>query len=104
MDIEPGPNMVVRAKNPPVAFDEKGNIKRYSPKELKELKGDDPKMPGYSGDFDSLKNGQMVTITLMKKKEVGKPKPGKKEDADFLGENRPQAKMVIIVAEPPPTN
>ena len=35
----------IRLLNPPEAFDDKGRAKKYTPKELKELKGDDLKTP-----------------------------------------------------------
>jgi len=57
----------VRTKNPPVAYDDKGNKKRYTPKELKELKGDS-KLPGYNAGFEDLKNNQIVQVTLVRKK------------------------------------
>lgn len=100
LELEPGENMVVRAMQPPVAFDEKGDIKKYTAKELKELKGDDPKQPGYASDYDSIKIGQIVQVSLLKKKPEGKPKVGKKEDMEFLNEERPVVKSIMIVAEP----
>lgn len=107
LDLEPVEDLIVRRKNPPIAFDENGKIKRYTQKELKELKGEDPKLPGYQADFDSLQMGQIVQVSLVKKKPekpVGKPKAIKKEDIEFLlnEEERPLVKMVLIVAEPPP--
>lgn len=105
LDLEPIEGMIVRMKNPPLVFDEKGKPKKYTQKELKELKGDDPKLPGYQADFDSIRMGQIVQVVLTKKKPekpVGKAKPVKKEDAEFLNEERPLVKMVLIVAEPPP--
>jgi len=57
----------VRTKNPPVAYDDKGNKKKYTPKELKELKGDS-KLPGYTAGFEDLKTNQIVEITLVRKK------------------------------------
>src|SRR5215471_4803028 len=56
----------VRTKNPPVAYDDKGNKKKYTPKELKELKGDS-KLPGYSAEFSDLKQNQIVEVSLVRK-------------------------------------
>ena len=50
--------------NPPEAFDDKGRAKKYTPKELKELKGDDLKTPGYPGDFSDLVNDLIVNVTV----------------------------------------
>ena len=98
VDIEASDDVKVRRKDPPVEFDDKGNPKKYTPKELKELKGPDPKLPGYTGDFDSIQQDEMVHVTLSKKKEAPK-KPGKDKDAD-LDENKPTATMIIILSEP----
>ncbi len=57
----------VRTKNPPVAYDDKGNKKKYTAKELKELKGDS-KLPGYSAGFEDLKTNQYVQVSLVRKK------------------------------------
>ena len=52
-------------------------------------------------EFDSLHPDQIVTVTLVKKKET--PKPKKDADKDPLeGENKPVASMVVIQVEPPP--
>jgi hypothetical protein len=99
IDIEASDDVAIRCKNPPVAFDEKGNVKKYTSAELKELKGDS-KLPGYTADFDSLRPEQYVSVTLVKKKDAPKPKPGKENDADFLAENKPKASVVLILAEP----
>jgi hypothetical protein len=99
VDVETADDLKVRMNNPPIAFDEKGKPKKYTAAELKELKGD-PKLPGYAGDFDSLRPGQIVTIKLMKPKDTPKAKPTKDTDKDLFGDNKPVATMVIIIAEP----
>src|SRR5947207_12211314 len=53
----------VRTKNPPVAYDDKGDKKKYTAKELKELRGDDPKLPGYTAEFNDLKQNQVVEVS-----------------------------------------
>ena len=96
----------VRLAEPPPAFDDKGNIKKRTAKELKELKGDpkdpDYKLPGYPGVFSDLRTDQIVKISLVKKKEAPKPVGPKPKDADvdLLGENLPQASQIEILAEP----
>jgi hypothetical protein len=104
VDIEPGDDVKVVAKNPPVAFDDKGKVKQlkdYTKKELAELR-DDPKSSTspFKADFDSLKNGQYVTVTVGWKKDTVKPKPGKEKDPEWLAENKPIATRILIVAEP----
>jgi len=57
----------IRTENPPVAYDDTGNKKRYTPKELKELRGDS-KLPGYAAEFNDLKQNQWVKVSLVRKK------------------------------------
>jgi hypothetical protein len=99
LDIEPGDEIKVVAANPPVAFDDKGKVKKYTAKELAELK-DDPKSKFFKADFDSLKNGQFVTVTVGWKKDTVKPKPGKEKDPEWLAQNKPIAIKILIVSEP----
>src|SRR5262249_19749027 len=56
-------DMVVRLLNPPVQYDDKGFPKKYTAAELKELKGDNPKLPGYQGDTSDLKTGIQVRVS-----------------------------------------
>lgn len=64
----------VRWLNPQNVVDEKtGKDRRPNAKELKEMKGSDPKLPGYNATFDDLKPNQIVTVYLGKKKGNNKP-------------------------------
>jgi hypothetical protein len=75
----------IRTKNPPVAYDDKGNKKKYTAKELKELKGDS-KLPGYTAEFNDLKQNQVVEVSLVRKKsDKGK---------------QPLANVIMIVTQP----
>jgi hypothetical protein len=76
----------VRTKNPPVAYDDKGNKKKYTAKELKELKGDS-KLPGYSAEFNDLKQNQVVEVSLVRKK-------------NDKGSKQPLASVVLIITQP----
>jgi hypothetical protein len=92
----------VRLNNPPVQFDDKGRPKKYTAKELKELKGNDPKLPGYQGEFGDLKQDQIVQVTLVKKKDAPRQpvKKGKDAEADLLADHLPEISMVLVLAEP----
>ena len=90
-------DMKVRLSNPPAALDEKGNVKKYSKKELDELKGPDHKLPGYTGSVDNLQNNQKVEVYL-KKKPAGKPAV---KDKDAAPEKR-EVSMIVVLADPPP--
>ncbi len=91
----------VRMLNPPPQFDDKGRVKKYTKKELRELKGDD-KLPGFPGEFSDIKQDQIIQVTLVKKKDAPRApvKKGKDASAEVLGDNLPQISMVMIVAEP----
>jgi hypothetical protein len=54
----------VRARLLPIAFDEKGAPRKLTQDEVKELRGNDPKVPGYAADYFDLKAGQAVIIYL----------------------------------------
>ena len=86
----------VRFLRAPAAYDDKGHFRKRTAEELKELKGPDPKLPGYTADLGDLKNGQTVVVRL------GKVQPGKDGKAQLrpagtlagqvVGQERPQAK------------
>ncbi len=102
----------IRQFNPPEAFDDKGRPKKYSTKELKELKGDDLKTPGYPADFSDLISQSIVNVTLMQKPQkpvrsgnsglVGVA--GKKEDPELAREMRPKIASIVIMGRMPENN
>jgi hypothetical protein len=95
----------VRMLTPPPQFDDKGHVKKYTAKELKELRGPDPKLPGYQAEFGDLHEGQIVQVHLVKKKGVPTAAPvrrgGKAVNVDALVQNLPQVAMIVVVADPP---
>ena len=105
MDITSIDDVKVRLTDPPPAYDDKGNIKKRTEKELKELKGDpkdpDSKLLGYPAQFSDIRQGSYVKVSLVKKKETHPtgPKP-KDADPDPLGDNLPQASLIEILADP----
>jgi hypothetical protein len=114
IEVSTTDDVKVRNSSPPEAFDEKGKARRLTSKELKEAKGSDTRLPGYQADFSNLREEQIVTVTLVKGKDKDKDKEqpkakatgnGKKDkDADaLLGDNLPQASLILIVADPPPS-
>jgi hypothetical protein len=114
IDVELAEDGVVRLGSPPVVFDEKGNAKKLTAEELKEMKGPD-NLPGYTADRDALRNGQMVMVVIGHK-TGGPKKPDDKKDVDKKPEDdkkpdpadkkKPPAPMptkiimVVILAEP----
>lgn len=83
-------NTKFRFKEPIDAFDDKGNIKVYTPEDLKKLKGSNPNLPGYEAKPDNIIPGHLVTISLAKQENKtfatmimvtgkdGSPKPDNK--------------------------
>jgi hypothetical protein len=99
---------IVRAANPPPQFDDKGQPKKYTRKELDELRGPNKSLPGFETDgFSALRSGQTILAYLVKRKEDPKdkerpmPKPKTKEELEeALLANLPQVSMVVILVEP----
>ncbi len=84
-------DLKVRYRNPPPAFDDKGNFKKYTPKELAEMRSD--KLEGYPADFSALKAGQVATVTLMKKPAAAAKKLEK-------GDNGLRVTFIVIERDP----
>ncbi len=110
IDLKAADDIKVRTLQPPIDYDDKGNVKKYTAKELKELKGTG-NLPGYTAEFDSLRNSQIVKVYLKKgavapnKKAMKKGKKKKKDDEDDdedLDVEKPEAVLVIVLQEPPP--
>jgi hypothetical protein len=107
VDLRPTDDMVVRMLNPPAKF-ENGKARRYTSKELKDLRGD-PKLPGYSAELESVKADQIVKVQLVRKKDPPKTKTpapikeknsNKDKDKDAeTDENLPQIKMIVILSD-----
>jgi hypothetical protein len=94
----------VRMMHPPVQYDDAGNLKQWTKKELEKLK-DKSKLPGYPAEFDMLKTGQYVQIYLAKPPAPVKTTPNKKKkDEDPpdapTADMRPEVVMIVIWAEP----
>ena len=105
MDYTTTEDVKVRLTDPPVAYDDKGNLKKYTHKELEALKGDpkdpDYKLPGYPGAFSDLRQGSMVRVTLVKKREAPHTGPKAKDaDPDVKQDNLPEASMIEILPDP----
>jgi hypothetical protein len=80
LEIQTIDDLIVRRMQPPDQYDEKGTVRKPTQAELKELKGPDPKLPGYKADVNDLKNGQIVTVSLQKRKDTDKKDADKKDD------------------------
>jgi hypothetical protein len=86
----------VRSNFPPVEYDDKGNLKRWTAKELKALKGNS-KLPGYPAEYDALRPGQGIQVYLAKALPTKSPKGLKTEEP--METMRPDVVMILIVQE-----
>jgi len=87
VDADAPEEVVVRRWELPKVYDDKGNLKEYTSKERKELRGKDLKVPGYAATWDDVQFGQKVKLYLKSKKAIEKSKkslapPADKEAAD----------------------
>ena len=96
IELDAPEDMKVRTKLLPVELDDKGKPRKLTEKEKRELKGPDPTLPGYTGDFDSLKSDQTVEVFLAKQPPKSKAKD---KDADNAESTRPRIAMIVILAE-----
>jgi hypothetical protein len=62
-ELRAADNIKVRTGSPPTEYDDKGNLKRWSVKELKNLKKGS-KLPGYPTAYDALRPNQLVAVYL----------------------------------------
>ncbi len=103
----PADDMKVRLAQPPPAFDDKGHIKKYTAKELKELKGPD-NLPGYTGTLDDVKTGQLVVVHLARRPAKAADKDKEKEkdtektkgaDKLFDKDNPLLIRMIVVLGD-----
>jgi hypothetical protein len=103
LELDAPDNMKVRTMVLPVEFDDKGKPRKPTEKEKKELKGPDLTLPGYTGDWDSLKVDQTVEIRRVKpsskSKDKDQDKDKAKKDDDKTETTRPKVAMIVIMAE-----
>ncbi len=81
-DVEVPEEVVVRRLSLPGEYDDKGNVKEYTEAEKKELRGKDPKVPGYAATWDDVQVGQKVKLYLGKKKAAEKSKKDAAKNED----------------------
>jgi hypothetical protein len=103
VEFQMAENAKVRTMLLPETFDSKGNPKKYTPKELAELKGKDRTLPGYESSVEGLGAGQTVTLTLAARAPA--PPGKKKDDAEKASvEKARQVRLVVITSAPEGTD
>lgn len=74
VDFELADKVMVRVEKPPFAFDDKGQVKKYTKEELDAMKGENKKEFGYHAEIDILKGGHVLRLFM------GRPKGAPKTD------------------------
>jgi hypothetical protein len=101
-EVKAGEGMKVRLNFPPVQYDDQGNLKKYTNKQLAALRGKS-KWPGYyPGEVEMLKVGQMVEVYFAKSAApITKPGPRKKGDVEepVVGQ-KPEVVLFVVLMEP----
>ncbi|MCI0639315.1 MAG: hypothetical protein L0Y72_03735 [Gemmataceae bacterium] len=91
-DFEVSDKVVVRKMGLFTEYDDKGNLKQYTSKEIAELRGSDPSKPGYAATYEDLLAGQLVTLHL-------NPPPKPAPDAGAGNVAKPSVRMIVIVQQ-----
>jgi hypothetical protein len=105
-DLRAAEKIKVRTAVPPTEYDDKGNMKRWTVKELKNLKKGS-KLPGYPAEYDALRPNQTVAVYLAKQvlPQAKNTKKGIKLEGIKLdeekepGSDRPEVVMIIVVQD-----
>jgi hypothetical protein len=95
--IEAAENMKVRLPAPKTEFDDMGNLKKFTAKELAAKRGPD-KM--FDGEFTDLTTGQIVQVTILVPKAPAKPV--KKDDLTLQEDPKIEATKVAVLKQPTP--
>lgn len=113
LDLQIMDDAKIRVAVPAVAFDDDGKQKKYTRKELDEMKGPDKKLPGYTADIGQIATGVQVQLSLVKKKDakpvrpvtpppgggIGNPKPKDVVGEDVLSDHLPLVSVVVILPQ-----
>ena len=107
LDLQIMDDAKIRVSYPPIAFDDDGKPKKYTKKELDELKGPDKKVPGFPAEFDALATGETVQVMLVRKKDDkpmkpnpgGVPKPKDVVGEDALADHLPLVSTIVVVQQ-----
>jgi hypothetical protein len=91
----------------PVEFDDKGKPKKYTADEIKALKGDNPKLPGYEGKLENLKVGMLVKVALgrvpVSSSAADKDKASKEELVKDTKDSTHKTEVKILLVVDPST-
>lgn len=102
LEVRATENAKVRTLFLPVEFNDVGEQKKWTKKEIEERK-DKTGLPGYSADFEALKQGQWVEIYMAKQapmpKVTAKKKKGPADDDPPAGKMVQEFVLIVIRQE-----
>jgi hypothetical protein len=87
----------IRVLKLPDRLDDKNKPLPYTAAEKLKLKGDDPKLPGYSTELSALNTGQLVELHL----SINKPAPGAKKKDKSAEAEKPFVTMIVVSGDVP---
>jgi hypothetical protein len=119
VDLALADDVKVRTNALPVERDEKGKAKRITAEEKHRLRGDDPKLPGYTAELSALHRGQVVEVHVSRLKGTPPKKPATADKEKSVAKEKSQAKekgkdadksidrdllvtMIVIISDGPP--
>jgi hypothetical protein len=82
VELQTDDDLLVRRMYAPDQLDEQGKVRRATAAELSELKGPDRSLPGYKADIYDIKDGKVVQVRLLKKKDDSKSSGKAEAEAD----------------------
>ena len=107
MEIRAAENAKVRVMTPPLEFDDAGFPKKWTKKELTELREKNPLhlsqgdsravlAPGFPAEFDAIKQGQVVEVYMTKVTPMAKKKKGPDDDDPPAMKGNEFVLMVVV--------
>jgi serine/threonine protein kinase len=87
----------VRVQQLPPAVDALGKPRPYTPEELKDLKGPDPRVPGYRSSFDYLSPGQVVDLFIARASVTKLAANDKNPPGEKGVDPRPRVMLIVIL-------
>jgi hypothetical protein len=95
--LELAEDVKVRSAQPLEQFDDKGNIKRYTVKELRELKGGS-KLPGFQAAVSDLQPGQSTIVRVVRRQlPKGAGAPVKKAEKPAAGDSQSAPATIRLI-------
>lgn len=108
-ELKAADDVKVRTVEAPPKFDDKGFPAKRTAAEMKELRGTDPRVPGYKAEIDAVKEDLTVMVMLVRKatRSTSKEPPAKAPDKSTNLDKDPPIKLpdslratVILIGAP----